>query len=722
LIDSGSTHRKLMRPRSLSRGWPLPLVLIGLAMLAAPVVQAGAAVPTGGRQWEMLTPRTPTPAHASVVRPMADDADRFVFSTLGPYPGSASGPIFSFLITQRGPTGWTNTPISFPYSISPSSEIFLSLIPIFPGAFSDDHNTAVWLSTVPLTPDAPAENEIGIYRKSLSGSPEFVARVARNGLTILYASEYFIDIGNDGRRIVFNTAEHLLPADAARTIGVSAYVWEAGDLQLLDVDEGGNLLSPCGARISDSNGMAEAADVVFFTTPECEGSPGKVYARDLDSDTTIELSASHCTRVDCNAAANARFVTATPDGRTAFLATGQQLTNDDRDEAPDFYRYDVPAGNLTLLSGGSAEASGEAVEGRVYPSDDATSVYFAGTGEMQPGESTDGEKLFVADSAGVHLISEVSLPGTSEFQVTRDGRRAVFGNQSQLVPDDTDTERDVYLYDADADSLTRVSTGSAGGNGPSGAAIFSPVENLGFQSSGNYEPFWAMDEAGERVFFSTAEALVPEDVNGKVDIYEWWNGETGLISSGTDPYDSGFAGASRDGRSVLFVTNGSLLPGDKDDGNRDFFVARLGGGFPEPIEEAPPCSLSPCPPAPRAPLARPAPPTMSAPAAASSRLRLLSVRSKRRGVVGRATTLAVAVPAPGPVSASVWVRERGERVVLARGKARAARPGRVRIELELTPTGRDAFPGAFRDGRVTVRSGAATLTRPVEIDLRQGRG
>jgi hypothetical protein len=714
LIDSGarrgSTCRRTTVWAWLSR-WAFGSAILATAIAAAPAPEAGAAVPAGGRAWELVSFAAPTSARTFAVRPMSGDSDEFAYSTLGPSPGSEAGPLATFLTTQRGATGWVNTPISFPYPTLEMEEVLVELMPIFPADFSEDLKTVAWLSTAPLTPEAPSEPSLGLYRKVQGGTPEFIATI--EGPTITFFHQGFVEIADDGSSIVFVSARHLLPGDASRTIGESAYGWDGGDLQLLDVDGGGNLLSTCGVRISKENGTSASANLVFLSVPKCEGATEKVFLRDLEDETTTEISASQCTRLDCNSPADVTFGAATRDGSFAFLTTGQQLVDADHDAGTDLYRYDTGTGELALLSGGSAEAGGGVLPNRIYPSEDGGRVYFVGTGEVLPGEAESGEKVFLSDSGGPHLVAEATFPPKPEFQLSADGTRAVFVTQSQLLPGDTNSQTDVYLYDAGDDALTTIS----GGDGPNRAAIFSGVENFEFQSRGNSEPFYAIDAAGERVFFSTAEALVPTDVNAKVDVYEWWEGELGLISSGADGFDSGFAGVSRDGRSLLFVTNAALTSADVDGGNRDFYVARVGGGFPEPEPEGPQgCHVSLCPAPDREPLVRPTPGSMSS-APKSSRIRVIRIQSAQPGVIGRKTTIVVATPSAGRLSASVWIRSRGKKVVLATGRANAARLGEVRIGLRLTRAGRKPSAAAIRKGHLTVENRDSSSSQIVKLDL-----
>jgi hypothetical protein len=118
---------------------------------------------------------------------------------------------------------------------------------------------------------------------------------------------------------------------------------------------------------------------------------------------------------------------------------------------------------------------------------------------------------------------------------------------------------------------------------------------------------------GDRVFFETTGALLPADTNGLFecesfnnaggsggespracqDVYEWEavgtpggscmlpevnGGCLYLLSTGTSPYPSFFAGASSDGTSAFIVTASQLVPTDHDNAN-DVYDIRVGGGL-----------------------------------------------------------------------------------------------------------------------------------------------
>ena len=91
-----------------------------------------------------------------------------------------------------------------------------------------------------------------------------------------------------------------------------------------------------------------------------------------------------------------------------------------------------------------------------------------------------------------------------------------------------------------------------------------------------------MSDDGSMVFFPCNEALVPEDVNGGRDIYEWHDGVRRLITSGVKQYTS-FAqptlyGTTASGRDVFFRDNAALTP-EVQDSAFQLYDARVDGGF-----------------------------------------------------------------------------------------------------------------------------------------------
>src|SRR5262249_42328185 len=153
---------------------------------------------------------------------------------------------------------------------------------------------------------------------------------------------------------------------------------------------------------------------------------------------------------------------------------------------------------------------------------------FVASGALVPGEGVEGgPNLYLSEGGHLRFICLLQGASLENAAVSANGNVLLFATTAALLPSDSDEQSDVYRYDAGLNSFTQGSLGDGGaGNGPFGATVPSVGETFAGQS------YDALTPDGERAFFTTAEALVPEDVNGEADVYEWANGTLGLISSG----------------------------------------------------------------------------------------------------------------------------------------------------------------------------------------------
>lgn len=197
-------------------------------------------------------------------------------------------------------------------------------------------------------------------------------------------------------------------------------------------------------------------------------------------------------------------------------------------------------------------------------------------------------------------------------------------------------------------------------------------------------------------FFETADALVPEDRNGTVDVYQRIDGEPRLITTGTSPHAAKLAGATADGTSVFFHTAESLVLDDQDSGTIDVYVARVNGGFLLPPTAA--VCQADCQGAPL--------PTPAAPPVASlsfvgpgnlldveppAEVRPLRTTAPSKAVTGASASVRVGVAEPGEIRVSgSGLRATTKRVSKAgtvrmtvrlsqRSRARLQRKGRVSV-------------------------------------------
>jgi hypothetical protein len=694
-----------------SRAFAVMVIAVCGALAAALSASiALASTPSHGRAWELVTPSDPIAATIYNAPVISADGTGVVYVSLGSTPGAPAGDLLGTTLAIRGPSGWMSSPLGAPYSTEAFS--FSTLLAALPLAFSENLETSLWLGNVPLVSGGPPEGHAGLYRISPGGMVAFLADMGEG------ESGKFIAASQDVSHAVFSSEDHLLPADSGRLTGRSIYVVDGSTLSLVDQDNNGTLLSACGSAVSASGGVSQSGKRIFFTNPDPPSAtcatPSQVYMRESGS-ATVDISASDCTRADCNGAQDVHFAGATPTGSSVFLTTTQQLTNSDTDQRRDLYRYDVESGLLAQISTGPDEATGEVTDGVTFPSADGSSVYFYANGRLLPGEgSMSGENLYLDDGDGLHFVAPVGA--SDPLQVSQNGRVALLATSVPLEPADTDGHKDVYLYDANSRMFTRLSKGPDGGNGNFDADISSPIESIGI---GLDPADRALTDDGSQAFFSTDEQLLPEDVNNAADVYEWADGSLGLISSGTGSANAKFAGASADGDTVLFKTSESLLPSDRDGGDSDLYAARASGGF---STEGPPlqCGAACAPPRPEMPAVTP---RSSGYTSKRTRrhlsVRFIQSRAGMRLVSGRRLGVIIWTPIAGRISAKAKTRIGDRAVTAASGTAGALRTGAVRIWLRATSLGRRMLR-RHKLLRVHLEFSQSDLRLTRDFTLRQG--
>jgi hypothetical protein len=208
-----------------------------------------------------------------------------------------------------------------------------------------------------------------------------------------------------------------------------------------------------------------------------------------------------------------------------------------------------------------------------------------------------GEQVGQAVTGGLGLwTSDVVSPSQGQFRgsandpsrATPDGRMLVFESRANLTNQSDGVHREVYRYGASTGSLICISCNPTLALPAAHSKLTSVFEEGG--------PINAMAEIanvsadGGRVFFESRAPLVPTDVNGVLDVYEWSAEESGgcqhpqgcvaLISSGQGTFDSHLYAATPDGRDVFIWTSDMLVPRDRD-GTPSIYDAREGGGFAE---------------------------------------------------------------------------------------------------------------------------------------------
>ncbi|HEX2086292.1 MAG TPA: hypothetical protein VHF89_11465 [Solirubrobacteraceae bacterium] len=469
---------------------------------------------------------------------------------------------------------------------------------------------------------------------------------------------------------------------------------------------------------SAHNAVSDDGSRIYFTrltgTDDYGNAIGHLHLREDGSSTT-------------DVAEDATFLTAAADGSKVFFASTAKLVPADADGTRDVYEYDVAADAYRFV------AEGYGVFARL--TDDGRNGLLA-TFQIDPGGAggtlslhaiRGGVVSHVADlPTGLHASDQAQATYSACFglQVTPDARHAAFATADPLVPGDTDSAVDMYRYDADDGALARVSAGPAGGS----AELPADPHNQLCDRFVALERRFITDD-GRRVAFQTAEALVPEDTNGRVDVYEHdaETGELSLVSSGTGDRDSAFVALSPGGEDLFFVTRDRLVSQDGDH-NVDLYSARIGGGFP-PVPQPPsPCGEEQChaPPPPAPPPVSPASETYGGPGnlmpaaprrePATISLRRVTVAALRRAARSGRLVIVLRAGAPGRVTAVLRARGRA----LARGERTLPGAGTARLTLRLTRAARRALAGGRRVRlRLVVRHEAVPRAATARLTLRR---
>lgn len=193
---------------------------------------------------------------------------------------------------------------------------------------------------------------------------------------------------------------------------------------------------------------------------------------------------------------------------------------------------------------------------------------------------------------------------------TADGSVLAFESHAQLTKYDSEGRSEVYRFDATqpaGQALTCVSCNPTSLPPVSNAQLQSDFgEQLSpFPPLNSMTPVANLTEAGNRVFFQSADRLSASDRDGKVDVYEWEATGSGgcgqargcihLISGGQSGGDDFLYGVSPTGDDVFFLSGDLLVPQDVD-ATPSVYDARIGGGFPSPPPPPVECEGEACQP------------------------------------------------------------------------------------------------------------------------------
>jgi hypothetical protein len=359
----------------------------------------------------------------------------------------------------------------------------------------------------------------------------------------------------------------------------------------------------------------------------------------------IDAAEPSCLAEERCASGGGHFQIASVDGSRVYFTDERRLTSDAgaAENKPDLYECLITeaAGKLVCdLTDLTPSASGESmsVQGDVLgASEDGSTVYFVADGVIDGAPNASQGRCINANAPNPpgatcnlyvrHLGRPIQLvavlagedkpiwsagPPQRLARVAPNGQWLAFMSLRSLTGyDNRDAisghpDAEAYLYDADAARLLCASCDPTGAR-PAGieyrkletgrsdvlppgseeldatawtAALLPHATASGRGRVSSYQSRYLSDSG--RLFFNSADALVPQDVNGTGDVYEFEpsgvggcttnsrqfaersGGCIGLISAGTSSRASSFLDASESGGDVFFLTTEKLKPEDVD--------------------------------------------------------------------------------------------------------------------------------------------------------------
>ena len=475
----------------------------------------------------------------------------------------------------------------------------------------------------------------------------------------------------DLSHVVLSSTEALTANAVKDGVMRSLYEWTGGMLQLLSVLPNGK---PATAEAEPSqlgyNGLV-VRHAISNDGSRIFWEAGKhLYMRDTTKAETIQLDAVQGGSGEGNA--NQQFQTASEDGSKVFFTDSQALTTGATtgQESADLYECEVieaegkPACKLTDLTTEVKNAGEHADVQGILPgaSEDGSYVYFVATGALAVGAEQGNDNLYVRHDGATTFIAALSGEDDPDWgaggglayltsRASPDGRFLAFMSDRSLTgydnidanspPGEPRADEEVFLYDA---SMNRLVCASCDPTGARPVGIFDPRKQPGplvdrrdaweLHWLAGSVPAWTNGKESDkalyqsrylsdsgRLFFDSPDALVPQDTNGKEDVYQYEptgiggctsasatfsersGGCVGLISSGTSPEESAFLDASASGSDVFFLTASALTSQDVDTAFDVYDAHECTAASPcltPPAPPPPPCasseSCSPAPP------------------------------------------------------------------------------------------------------------------------------
>ena len=305
--------------------------------------------------------------------------------------------------------------------------------------------------------------------------------------------------------------------------------------------------------------------------PSDNNNTGDVFVRDRQTNETVRVSIGNG-NVESNNATFNQIGISHNGVLVTFASDASNLVDGDNNNVTDVFVFDRGVGAMARVSVSSAGEAGDNASTNPIISGDGTKVVFRSAADnLVPGDTNEQPDLFLFDRT-VQQIARVNISSangqadaesaTSTATMSDNGVFVAFDSiATNLVANDTNGVGDIFFRDRGALVTSRIS-----------------VSTNGTQANG---ASWAPAMSGDSryiAFTSDASNLVPDDTNGKADIFvhDRVTGETVRVSVASDGTQANGSSTSPstnlNGRYITFWSDASnLVPGDNNN-QPDIFV------------------------------------------------------------------------------------------------------------------------------------------------------
>lgn len=710
-----------------SRGATAVTVTAALALTASPA--SGAGLPDG-RKYEQVTPvdkngHNGYPADSQA----APTGDGFAFETpkSAAFPGSTQN-VNNLYFVERSAAGWVTRALLPPSTFSsPGGDVMAGNTVV---AYSNDVMRMLLDTTEGYDPAddngaGPIGNHGDAYRIDSDGMWTWMSR-GTTSLNLFSRAAYLYATSPDLETVVFASQDSLdphRPVVPGASMG-NGYLYKSdggiptliGTLPDGAVDTSGAFIGSPGNGLSnngqDRHAVSDDGSRIVFsgsnngTDPSADPS-AQIYLWAGGQTTLISRDAIDDTPAD----PGVRYVDTVwgdePDQGTIYFTAHTQLTPD----APamgGLYAHDIRSGSLSYLVPAGYHAGRSCnvdppnqCSDMVGIADNGSRIYFVSSSVLASGSIGGQRNLYVYDAhqgqvSLVAALDETRLgapevadgPPFNGLSMTHgfvqhqqaqltpgDGRFLIFASPTPVTGFDGMSAacrasngncQQIYRYDAVTRDLSCVSCGARPVTGNSW--LGNPIDSNSLPTGSRGRQARFVSDDGSYVFFNSAQAIVPEDTNDKVDGYQWHDGRISLLTTGRSSTGAYFLTSAANGRDAFITTRDRLVTQDRDN-LFDIYDARIGGGFSDWAPD-PDCSADSCQ---GRPTDRPARDEAASPLLKGS----------------------------GEVSSAQTARPRfSVQRVSARRRALFARTGRLRLRVRVNRAGRVTVAGrAIVDGR-----------------------